>query len=417
MFWLLLAAAAGVLAASKLAGQPGYLLLAWADWRLEIRSLLLALVLVLAVFGLFHWLLGITYRARQALARRRLTRQLRRRQQAEADLSVGLLALLEGHYPRAQKLLQRGRRAAGAPELHALALAHLAQLRGDTLTREREFAAARAAAPAASLAIAWLRASAQLAAGDTVGATATLHGLTGHDSPRLRQLEAQLARQRGDWQNLLELIPRLRRGGLIDAVEANHQEIVCASQLLAGGEVPELLWPQLPRRLRREDAVRLAYAQALRRAGRQDAAQETLVELLQDHWQAAAVVEFGRYAGKEAERELARAERWLAAHPKDPHLLLALGRLARRARQWARAQAYFQSSLLLAPSAQGHLELAELLQGIGQSEASAEHYRSGLRLALAPTAEGPVRPDRPGTALTAGAPAADDRAVLMLPKA
>ncbi|WP_372723043.1 heme biosynthesis protein HemY [Immundisolibacter sp.] len=416
LFWLLLAASAGVLAASKLAGQPGYLLLAWSDWRLEIRSLLLALVLLLVLFGVLHWLLGSTYRTRQALARRRLTRQMRRRQQAEADLSAGLLALLEGNYPQAQKTLQRGRRAAGAPELHALALAHLAQLRGDNLSREREYAAARAAAPAAGMAIAWLQASAQLAAGDAVGATATLHALGGHNSPRLLQLEAELARQRGDWQVLGETIPRLRRAGVIDATEANRQELACASQQLAGSEVPDLLWPQLPRRVRRESSVQLAYAKALRRAGRQDAAQEALVGLLNSDWQGAAVTEFGHFSGNEIERELARAEHWLAKHPKDPELLLALGRLALRARQWARAQAYFESSLLLKPDIQGHLELAELLQNTGQAEAAAEHYRSGLRLAVMPPGERPAQPDPRNFSLTAGAPAVDDQTVFMLPK-
>ena len=138
---LLLAAAVGVLVAGLVAGQPGYLLLAWADWRLEIRSLLLVLVVLVLVFGLLHWLLGTASRARQALLRRRLQRQLRRRQRAETDLAAGILALVEGREGKARKLLTRGRRAAAAPELYALAFARLAQLRDDDAAREREFAA------------------------------------------------------------------------------------------------------------------------------------------------------------------------------------------------------------------------------------------------------------------------------------
>ena len=142
---LLLAAAVGVLVAGLVAGQPGYLLLAWADWRLEIRSLLLVLVVLVLVFGLLHWLLGTASRARQALLRRRLQRQLRRRQRAETDLAAGILALVEGREGKARKLLTRGRRAAAAPELYALAFARLAQLRDDDAAREREFAATFAA--------------------------------------------------------------------------------------------------------------------------------------------------------------------------------------------------------------------------------------------------------------------------------
>nr|ART38550.1 G80 [uncultured bacterium] len=411
LLWLLLAAAGGVLVASFVAGQPGYLLLAWGDWRVEIRSLLLALVLALLLFGLLHWLLGTASRARQALWRRRLRRQLRRREQSEIDLTSGILGVLEGRYPQAQKLLERSRRTATAPAVHALALAHLAQQRGDTNRREREFAAARAAAPEAQIAIARLQVQAQLDAGDSTAAMATLKALPDHDSPHLLELESRLARQRHDWQALHDLIPRLRRAGILDAAQAARQEVEIACARLAGSEVPDLLWPQLTRRLRRDSTVQLAYALAWRRVDRHDAAQELLAQLLRDAWQPAAIDAFGRYSGDAPERQLGLAEHWLAAHPDDPALLLALGRLARRARLWAKARAYFDSNLLLSPSAEVHLELAQLLEEIGQATAAAEHYRAGLRLAVLPSASRPGTSTSSVSALTAGAPAVDDRPI------
>jgi len=95
LLWLLLAAAGGVLVASQVARQPGYVLLAWGDWRVEIRSLLVALLLVGGVFLALHWLLGSATRARQALWRRAAQRRLRRREQGERDLAAGVLAVLE----------------------------------------------------------------------------------------------------------------------------------------------------------------------------------------------------------------------------------------------------------------------------------------------------------------------------------
>ncbi|WP_448510172.1 heme biosynthesis HemY N-terminal domain-containing protein [Immundisolibacter sp.] len=409
LLWLLLAAAGGVLAASFVAGQPGYLLLAWGAWRIEIRSLLVALVLSVLLFGLLHWLLGSAYRARQALWRRRLRRQLRRREQSELDLAAGILSLLEGRYPQAQKLLERSRRSATAPVVHALALAHLAQRRGDTNRREREFAAARAAAPEAQMAIARLQVQAQLDAGDSSAAMATLKALPDHDSPRLLELEARLARQRRDWQTLNDLIPRLRRADVLDAAQAAQQEIEIACARLADSQIPDLLWPQLGRRQRRDAAVQLAYALAVRRADRHDAAQELLAELLRDTWRPDAVEAFGHYAGDDPKHPLELAERWLAAHPDDPALLLALGRLARRARLWAKAQAYFESSLLLSPTAQAHLELAQLLEEMGQAPTAAKHYRAGLRLVVPPTADRPASGSPQVNALTADTPAVDDR--------
>ena len=409
LLWLLLAAAGGVLVASQVAGQPGYVLLAWGDWRVEIRSLLAALLLAGAAFFLLHWLFGSAARARQALWRRAVQRRLRRREQSEIDLAGGVLALLEGRYTQAEKLLQRSRRAAAAPVLQALALAHLAKLRGEGVRREREFAAARAAAPQALQAITQLQAQAQLDAGDTAAAALTLKSAVEHSSPRLLELEARLARARGDWQALQDLLPRLRRAGTIDAARAATEEVAIACARLADSELPDLLWPQLSRRLRREPAVRLAYALALRRVGQDDTAQNLLGELLRDNWDAAAVDAFGRYAGRDPQRQLAMAEGWLPAHADAPALLLALGRLAWRARLWAKAQTYFESSLRLAPGAVGHLELGQLLDEIGERDTAADHYRAGLRLALAPAASDA---GSPAIALTVSAPSADDRSLL-----
>ena len=413
LLWLLLAAAGGILVANMVAGQPGYLLLAWGDWRVEIRSLLVALLLVAALFAILHWLLGAAARARHALWRRAMHRRLRRLEQSETDLAAGVLAVLEGRYAQGEKLLQRSRRAAAAPVLQALALAHLARLRGDPARREREFAAALAAAPQAHLAITQLQARAQLDAGDTAAAAVTLKSAAGHSSPRLLELESQLARARNDWQALQDLIPRLRRAGILDAARANAEETQIACMRLATGDVPDLLWPQLPRRLRRESEVRLAYALALRRAGHEDTAQDLLGELLRDDWHLPAIDAFGRYAGADAPRHLSVAESWLTTHSDDPALLLALGRLAGRARLWAKAQTYFDSSLRLAPTPEGHLELAQLLDAIDARGAAVEHYRAGLGLALAPAA-GPGQGSRsPVLALTRAAPDVDDRTPLM----
>lgn len=410
LLWLLLAAALGVLVASLVAGQPGYVLLAWGDWRVEIRSLLVALLLAVGVFFVLHWLLGSAARARQALWRRAVLRRLRRRDQSERDLAGGVLAVLEGHYAQAEKLLQRSRRAAAAPVLQALALAHLARLRGETARREREFAAARAAAPQAKRAIACLQAQAQIDGGDTTSAALTLKGAAEESSPRLLELEVRLARARQDWQAMQDLLPRLRRAGVIDAARAATEEAAIAGARLASSEVPDLLWPQLSRRLRRDGAVRLAYALALRRAGQLDAAQDQLGELLRDEWGAAAVEAFGGHSGADPERHLAQAEGWLAAHPDDPALLLAAGRLARRARRFAKAQTYLESSLRLSPNPLGHLELAQLLDEIGDRSAAADHYRAGLRLAVAPAT---ASPGTPPLALTVATPTADDRGQLL----
>ena len=80
---------------------------------------------------------------------------------------------------------------------------------------------------------------------------------------------------------------------------------------------------------------------------------------------------------------------WQRSHPRawrehdywclvEFGLLLALGRMCARQRLWGKAQSYLEASLGLAQSQAAHLELARLLEQLGQTDAANQHYRAAV---------------------------------------
>ena len=69
-------------------------------------------------------------------------------------------------------------------------------------------------------------------------------------------------------------------------------------------------------------------------------------------------------------RQLALAESLLGKHPREPELLLALGRIALRNQLWGKARDYLESSLKLAARPDTCAELARLCEHLGETERS-----------------------------------------------
>lgn len=130
--------------------------------------------------------------------------------------------------------------------------------------------------------------------------------------------------------------------------------------------------------------VVLAAARALMATGGDGDAQKLIETALEradgDNWQAELAAIYGRLTGGEQTARIARAEAWLRRHPDDAVLLMALGRMCQRQRLWGKAQSYLEASLSVAPSQEGHLELARLLDQLDKPDEANKHYRASAQL-------------------------------------
>lgn len=372
--WLVVVGA-GVALALFAHRDPGYLVVAWDGWQLEVRSLVAAGLVVLAAFYLLHLVVLALRGVRAVPARLRGWRARR----SERALEQGADLLLRGEYQRAERTLLRTDPAL----LHYLAAAWAAHRRGAPARREELLAAARRkphAEPAASL----LEAHCLLEAGLPHAAEAVLDGQRSRiaRAPAGLRLLADARAGAGSHWALVTLLPRLQRAGVIDAVRARQMSVAAHAALLASVPDAREHWPKVPRALRDDPELIGAYVEAMSRSGQREAVLGVLEDALSRRLSPELVELYGRTEGGDEAARLERAERWLAARPRDAVLLHALGRLARRAGQWSRARSFLETAVGLAEQPAARQELGELLLELGERDAALTSFRTGLRTAL-----------------------------------
>ena len=122
-------------------------------------------------------------------------------------------------------------------------------------------------------------------------------------------------------------------------------------------------------------------ASALIAAGDTGAAQQAIETQLAHAWDSRLAGLYGRCEGGDVRARLACAEDWLKRQPRDPQLLLSLGRLCVQSQLWGKAESYLEASLAIAPSWEAHVELAHLAERMDRTDAANRHYRAAAEQA------------------------------------
>jgi HemY protein len=132
--------------------------------------------------------------------------------------------------------------------------------------------------------------------------------------------------------------------------------------------------------LRQQPELLRVYGEQLHRLGADQEAETLLRKAIKLHYDAALVHLYGLLQGEQPLKQLQVAEGWLTQQPKDPVLLLSLGRLCLRCELWGKARDYFEASLILQADAQTCAELARLLARLGDGARSNQLLQQGLEL-------------------------------------
>ena len=138
LIWLVVFLVLAAASANWLMGQPGRMQLEWLDWRIEIRTSLAVVLLIMLCFLLIF---------ADRLWRRLVTlpgwlgRNMRRRRGAAGHkaLTLGLMAVSAGEASEAKRQAMRAQRLLDAPQLTDLLSAQAAHLAGDNRAAGRYF--------------------------------------------------------------------------------------------------------------------------------------------------------------------------------------------------------------------------------------------------------------------------------------
>jgi HemY protein len=383
---ILLVVAAAAALGMAIAQDAGYVLLAYEGFRFE-SSLWATLGLIAVLWALFfglRLLLGLLLSS-IGLVNPWSGRNRSRRVRLSAE--QGFLDLQEGRWARAQRHLRRAAEGSEQPLMYYLGAAKAAQQLGQSEEADVLLERALDSQPKAELAVALAHAELQTARGDVAGALGTLQAMRqrfpGHHQV-LREL-AQLHRDGRDASALLDLLPHLRKSKAmpVDALaklelQAWQGRLRDAAQ--EGDTSLTTAWQQISTTLRQQPELLLVYGEQLHRLGADVEAEALLRKAIKLGYDSRLVRVYGMLRGQQPLKQLQTAEGWLIQQPKDPALLLSLGRLSLSCELWGKARDYFESSLSLQADAETCAELARLLARLGDIGRSNQLFQQSFEL-------------------------------------
>ena len=383
--WIIfiLALAVGLVLATQ--SNVGYVLLVYPPYRIDF-SLNFLIILLIASFAAAYTLVRLAVHTLRLPAYVRSFKEARRKEKGRRATEDALIAYAEGRYARAERLAQHALLLNDAPAINALLAARAAHEQRAFQRRDDYLARAEKMAP--QQAVARLMTQADLLVEsrqpqDALPVVQALKALAGKHVGALR-LELKAQQLAKNWDQVLLLLPQLEKRDGIEAVQAEQLRINAHIENIKRkahqAEALKAYWSKLSTQEKTNSKISLAAARYFLALGGVKEAREILEDSLAKHWDSDLVELYGQCADKDVVKQIERAENWLKEHPRDPHLLLALGRLCARQELWGKAQSYVEASLSLEMTREAHLALAQLLEKMNKTDEACKHYRQSLAL-------------------------------------
>ncbi|MFN0315582.1 MAG: heme biosynthesis HemY N-terminal domain-containing protein [Burkholderiales bacterium] len=364
--------------------NSGYVLISVPTHRIELSLNLAVLLLVLTCIAFYavaraaQLMLALPEKARAFRADARL-------QQSRRALEEALSAYFESHFGKAE------RAATGATNEEHRALAGVIAARSahelrNFQARDDYLAAMEHDAPGRAYLRLVTQAELLLDERRYHDALSALSRLPERHSAALK-LELRAQQLAHNWDQVLSLLPQLERRKVFEpAVLARLRGHCHREKLRVMGRDTRALkeyWSGIAAEDRLESATANAGAKAFLAVGEKEEASTLLEKSLQQQWEPSLLDSYAQCTGEDPRRQLEYAESWLRDHPKDGALLLALGKICARASLWGKARSYLEASLAIEESFAARLELARLLDYLGETSRVREHLERALKLAIA----------------------------------
>ena len=391
---LVLALLVGALAVWVLQFGSGYVLLSFAEFTIEM-SAWTGLVIYVAATALLFWLL-LTWRWIMGAGGFRSWWRNRRSARNQNQTAEGLLLFAGDDWQEAAKLLFQSADKSSMPVVNLLFAARAAADNEQFDQARQILQRLKSSYPKSHFIADKALAETHLLQEQPEDALKILQGVYAQN-PRDKALLRLLADAHylsEGWAALQKMLRDLRRFQAISDQDlaSLEQDVYCnlLDSLVADDSDSisekraqlEDIWYLIPRKQQRDPQIIASYAASLGRVQLGEKQQALLTKALNKQWHPLLVVQFGELESASPEKQLMVAEKWFVQHSEDADLLLALGQICQRLQFWGKAKDYLTAAVKLRPSVQGSIYLANVLNKIGDSKASAEAYKQGLLSAL-----------------------------------
>jgi HemY protein len=369
----------------------GFAYFQYGDTEVE-TTVFFVLVVALLLFAVAYFVfrfLGAMFRAPKKISQWGDEQAVKNAQVATAK---GYTALIEGDFHKAERKLVAHAANHPTPVLNYIAAANAAQQRQDYKQRDRYLKNALDADPESHRAIGLTKARLQYESGQLKESHATLLALrrVAPNNPRILRLLTEVQRELGDWEGMRKTLPLSKRHAAFDADEIKALERETEQKLLTASDVsgdiassdPKLVianrWKKLKKKQRQDPEIIKTYVTQLIENNDMDTAERELRTALRRKWSSDLVYLYGVAKSGRPKEQLNTAKSWVQAHPRDPDLMLTLGRLAVDNEIWGEARGYFESAIAAGGRDEARSELGGLLEQLGESDQALATYRDGL---------------------------------------
>jgi HemY protein len=367
--------------------DSGYVLISWSNTTLEMSVwVLLLLILIAGLLSYFlMWLLFSIKTPWVYFNRWTISNRLRSQQN---QLHQGLLALASGYYQHAEKRLvmlakQDIMLVVIKPSL-AQALARQGRM-DEAQSLLQQLANQHPKTTSLTL---LKRAELYLQSGNDMAALPLLKKILQSDKTHAdanQHLLGVLQRLQY-WQDLIVLLMQLDRSKQLPTNQLAAQQSLAYDQAISNWDIQEGLtalqrfWRNAPNHVIQEPLLRKKYAKALQYTelanGHHGITERFIQSALQKQWQDDLVLLYANLPLVNVQKSLTVAEAWQKQAPASAALQLALGRLCRQLQLWGKACDYLRASLALQTDREVQLELAALLDQMGETQQSLNYFRA-----------------------------------------
>ena len=390
LFWLLALSTAAV-ALALTAKNPGYALLVYPPYRIELSLTLFVLgLLALLVFTHFSWRLVSavlrlpnyvrTYREQRALSKGR------------AAMMEAMTAFFEGRYATAEKAAVRAMESGEKSGINPIIAARSAHELREFSRRDSYLASTEGKSVGEST----MRLIAQtefmldqkqpqLA----LNALKELNTAGKHKHIGALQLELKAQQQTRNWDGVLAAVTQLEKRSAINEVVARQMRQQAWLEKLRAQtqdiKALQSLWKTIPDEFRQRPKIAAMAASNFIKLQDCKSAQQLITDSLNAQWDSELIGLYGNCQGDSGVSQIEQAEKWLKLHSADAGLLLALGKLCLHQGLWGKAQSYLDASISISPSSDAYSALGTLAEKLEQPELAARHFHKAMKLTAGST--------------------------------
>ncbi|MCG8381401.1 MAG: hypothetical protein MJA28_04145 [Gammaproteobacteria bacterium] len=372
--------------AMLLHGEPGFITLNYAnEWVVETSLALFAVALISLCLVLYlgtlliSWLLTLPTRFQ-------VRRQNRRNANAAKTLTDGLIQLIQGNYSQAEKLLTKTQSNADLRFISHVLHAYSAEQQHHIKVRDQKLNHASNIGPEEKTTVDIIQAKLLLTQQQPEQAKILLEKLADDNNSRKNSVLILLAQtyvELSEWSALQTLMPSLKKQKLLQTTMANGLEHQLWLGQLSEAQTSEdaiMMWQNLPKQAHKQPDIIASYAEKLISGNVNEPAEQLLREAINHNWNDDLIALYGKVYSKNLDKQVAHIEKWLAQAPDNPKLLLALGRLAAKAKLWGKARSSLQTAIAIEPSAEAYRALGKLLADTGEMDEAYNCYNQGFQV-------------------------------------